>query len=109
MKLTFEQALEFAKLGYKPDDIKALINMEDTPDDKPEDKPEEKSEDKADDKPEDKAEDKPDDKTEDRKKIAELEAQIKKMQDEAISRDLQKNKDIKSNEEMLADIFRDMM
>ena len=78
MKL--DDIIALAKQGYKPNDIKELIEL---------------------------SKDEP--KDEKQKEIDELKDQIKKLQEENARKDNSDNDDIKSDDEKLVDLFRDFI
>ena len=102
--LDFDKALELAKLGWKAEDIKTLMSMDDTkptPDDtKP--TPDDTKPTPDDTKPT------PDD-TEKDNLIKQLQEQVAELQQANVNRDMSKNKDTKTSEEILADFARSFM
>ena len=100
MKL--DDIIALAKQGYKPSDVKELIELsKDEPEYEPEDKPEYE--------PEDEPEDELEDENEKQKEIDELKGQIKKLQEENARKDNSDNEDLKSDDEKLVDLFRDFI
>ena len=90
MKL--DDIIALAKQGYKPGDVKELIELSEG---EPEDEPEDEQEDELED--------------EKQKEIDELKEQIKKLQEENARRDNSDNEDLKSDDEKLVDLFRDFI
>ena len=98
MKL--EDIIALAKQGYKPNDIKELIELsKGEPNEEPNDCP--KNE------PKDEPKDEPN--YEKQKEIGELKEQIKKLQEENVRKDNSNNDDLKSDDEKLVDLFRDFI
>ena len=95
--LDFDKALELAKLGWKAEDIKTLMSMDDT---KP--TPDDTKPTPDDTKPT------PDD-TEKDNLIKQLQEQVAELQQANVNRDMSKNKDTKTSEEILADFARSFM
>ena len=94
MKL--DDIIALAKQGYKPNDIKELIELsKDEPKDEPKDGPKDKPKDEP--------------KDEKQKEIDELKEQIKKMQEENARKDNSDNDDLRSDDEKLVDLFRDFI
>ena len=102
MKL--DDIIALAKQGYKPSDVKELIELSK---DEPEDEPVDELEDETEDEPEDELEDEPED--EKQKEIDELKEQIKKLQEENARKDNSNNNYLKSDDEKLVDLFRDFI
>ena len=98
MKL--DDIIALAKQGYKPSDVKELIELSK---DEPEYEPEDEQEDELEDEPEDELED------EKQKEIDELKEQIKKLQEKNARKDNSDNGDLKSDDEKLVDLFRDFI
>ena len=104
MKL--DDIIALAKQGYKPSDVKELIELSK---DEPEYEPEDEQEDELEDEPEDELEDELEDENEKQKEIDELKGQIKKLQEENARRDNSDNDNLKSDDEKLVDLFRDFI
>ena len=104
--------ITLAKHGYKPSDIKELIELskdepKDEPGNEPEDEPGNEPEDEPGDEPEDEPEGRP--RGEKQKEIDKLKEQIKKLQEENARKDNSDNDDLKSDDEKLVDLFRDFI
>ena len=90
MKL--DDIIALAKQGYKPSDVKELIELsKGEPEEEPKDEPEEEPKDEK------------------QKEIDELKEQIKKLQEENSRRDNSDNDGLKSDDEKLVDLFRDFI
>lgn len=104
--LDFDKALELAKLGWKAEDIKTLMSMEDTEQTQADTEHTEHTEptqaDTQNTEPTQAD-------TEKDNLIKQLQEQVAELQQANVNRDMSKNKDTKTSEEILADFARSFM
>lgn len=105
--LDFDKALELAKLGWKAEDIKTLMSMEDT---KSDTEPTQADTEHTEQTQADTQNTEPTQAdTEKDNLIKQLQEQVAELQQANVNRDMSKNKDTKTSEEILADFARSFM